>query len=250
MVFRLLPAAVLNASGFLFFGSFLVMAKNSGGYFSITNFFDGLARSARVLALSVWLSAYRLPLSRRSCRLCGVLCCGAGVCLSALLSRLVGLFLPVLRGCVAAVSPCVCLWRDILPAVARFGGRSYVFPPALLSFVYGRFSAFCGVASDCIKKTPHGGGVVVRCLFEIFMNRAEKFRYNGEYYIYYHRRHLLAFSFNCSSVRAQNSLKRRSAFSRSPYLSRHTPAASVRVTVKRIASKSKVILTDKPARPS
>lgn len=120
---------------------FLVMAKNSGGYFSITNFFDGLARSARVLALSVCFSSYRLPLSRLSCRLCCVLLRGVGVCLSALLSRQVGLFLPVLRGCVAAVLPCVCLWRDILPAVARFGGRSYVFPPALLSLVYGRFMA-------------------------------------------------------------------------------------------------------------
>nr|DAG41453.1 MAG TPA: hypothetical protein [Caudoviricetes sp.] len=29
---------------------------------------------------------------------------------------------------------------------------------------------------------------MVRGLFEIFINRAEKFRYNGEYYIYYHRR--------------------------------------------------------------
>lgn len=140
---------------------FLVMAKNSGGYFSIANFFDGLARSARVFALSVCFSSYRLPLSRLSCRLCGVLLRGVGVCLSALLSRLVGLFLPVLRGCVAVVPPCVCLWRDILPAVARFGGRAYVFPPALLSPVYGRFMAFCGCASGCIRKTPHGGGVSV-----------------------------------------------------------------------------------------
>ena len=133
------------------------MAKNSGGYFSITNFFERLARSARLFALSVCCLACRLPLSRRSCRLCGVLLRGVGVCLSALVSSLVGLFLAVLRG--RAVAAFVLL-RVLLPAVARLCGRLYVFPPALLSFVYGRFSAFCGGVSDCIKKTPHGGGVV------------------------------------------------------------------------------------------
>lgn len=143
---------------------FLVMAKNSGGYFSITNFLTvshGLARSARVFALSVCFSAYRPPLSRRSCRLCGVLLRVVCVCLSVVVSSLVWLFLPVLRGVSVAVLSCVRLWRDILPAVACLGGRSYVFPPALLSCVYGRFMAFCGGASDCIRKTPHGGGVSV-----------------------------------------------------------------------------------------
>lgn len=140
---------------------FLVMAKNSGGYFSITNFFDGFARSARLLALSACLSAYRLPLSRRSCCLCGVLLRGVGVCLSVLVSRLVGLFLPVPRGLSVTVLSCVRLWGDILPAVACLGGAAYIFPFAWLSLVCGCFMAFCGGASDCIRKTPHGGGVSV-----------------------------------------------------------------------------------------
>lgn len=140
---------------------FLVMAKNSGGYFSITNFFDGLARSARVFALSVCFSAYRPPLSRRSCRLCGVLL--RGVCVSCLwlFRRLWGCFWRFYAVALLCLSLCVRLWRVLLLAVARLRGWSYVFPPALLSFVYGRFMAFCGGASDCIRKTPHGGGVSV-----------------------------------------------------------------------------------------
>ena len=163
------------------------MAKNSGGYFSITNFLT-VSHGLRGCLFSRFVSAYCLPLSRRSCRLCGVLLRGVGVCLSALVSSLVGLFWRFYTVARWRRSSCVRLWRVLLPAVARLRGRSYVFPPALLSFVYGRFSAFCGVVSDCIKKTPHGGGVVVRRLFEIFINRAEKFRYNGKQYIYYHRR--------------------------------------------------------------
>lgn len=123
---------------------FLVMAKNSGGYFSITNFFDGLARSARVFVLSVCFSAYCLPLSRRSCRLCGVLSRWVGVCLSVPVSSLVGLFWLFYAVARWRRSSCARLWRALLPAVARLRGRSYVFPPALLSFVYGCFSAFCG----------------------------------------------------------------------------------------------------------
>lgn len=156
------------------------MAKNSGGYFSITNFFDGLARSARLLALSVCLSAYCLPLSRRSCCLCGVLLRGGGCSLSAPVSSLVGLFLAVLRG------------RAVAAVVLRlFVGRSFaccgsfvwlvVFSrPRCFRLFTGVFLAFCDVVSDCIKKTPRGGGVVFWGLFEIFINRAEKFRYNGE----------------------------------------------------------------------
>lgn len=98
---------------------FLVMAKNSGGYFSITNFFDCLARSARVLALSVWLSAYCLPLSRRSCRLCGVLLRWVGVCLYVVVSSLVGLFRWFYAVALLCLSLCVRLWCVLLPAVAR-----------------------------------------------------------------------------------------------------------------------------------
>lgn len=125
---------------------FLVMAKNSGGYFSITNFFDGLARSARVLALSVWLSAYRLPLSRRSCRLCGVLLCGVCVCLFAPVSSLVGLFLAVLRGC--TVSAFV-LRSIVARSFARCGSFvwSVVCFPARVAFV--RLRAFSGVLRRC-----------------------------------------------------------------------------------------------------
>lgn len=183
--FLIAPAAVLNASGLLFRLVFLVMAKNSGGYFSITNFFDGLARSARLSVLSACLSACRLPLSRRSCRFCGVLLRWAGVCLPALVSSLVGLFLAVLHGRAVAL---VVLRSLVARSFACCGSFAclVVYFPARVAFV--RLRAFFGGASDCIKKTPHGGGVVVRCLFEIFINCAEKFRYNGEYYIYYHRR--------------------------------------------------------------
>lgn len=113
---------------------FLVMAKNSGGYFSITNFFDGLARSARLFTLSVCLSAYRLPLSRRFCRLCGVLLRGAGVCLSVSVSSLVGLFLAVLRG-LAVVS--VVLRSLVARSFARCGSFAWsvVCFPARVAFV-------------------------------------------------------------------------------------------------------------------
>lgn len=125
---------------------FLVMAKNSGGYFSITNFFDGLARSARVLALSVCLSAYRLPLSRRYCRLCGVLLCGACVCLFAPVSSLVGLFLAVLRGC--TVSAFV-LRSIVARSFARCGSFAWsvVCFPARVAFV--RLQAFFCVLRRC-----------------------------------------------------------------------------------------------------
>ena len=125
---------------------FLVMPKNSGGYFSITNFFDGLALSARLLALSVWLSAYCLPLSRRFCRLCGVLLRGVGACLSAPVLLLVWLFLAVLRG--RAVSAFVL--RSI---VARYFARcgsfawSVVCFPARVAFV--RLRSFFGVLRRC-----------------------------------------------------------------------------------------------------
>lgn len=125
---------------------FLVMAKNSGGYFSITNFFDGLARSARVLALSVCLSAYRLPLSRRSCRLCGVLLRGAGVCLSVLVTRLVGLFLPVLRGLSVAALSCVLLVGRYFARRGSFRWRGVYFPARV---AFARLRAFYGVLRRC-----------------------------------------------------------------------------------------------------
>lgn len=167
---------------------FLVMAKNSGGYFSITNFLTGShglrgCLFSRSVALLV------------SCRLCAVLAVSAAFCCVGWAFAVRARFVAcgAVFGCPArlhgvGVRPafdCGALFCSLW-LVLR--GRSYVFPPALLSFVYGRFSAFCGVVSDCIKKTPHGGGVVVRRLFEIFINRAEKFRYNGKQYIYYHRR--------------------------------------------------------------
>lgn len=125
---------------------FLVMPKNSGGYFSITNFFDGLARSARVLALSVCLSAYRLPLSRRSCRLCGVLLCGVCVCLFAPVSSLVGLFLAVLRGCTVSA---LVLRSIVARSFARCGSFAWsvVCFPARVAFV--RLKAFFGVLRRC-----------------------------------------------------------------------------------------------------
>lgn len=121
---------------------FLVMAKNSGGYFSITNFFDGLARSARVFVLSVCFSAYCLPLSRRSCRLCGVLSRWVGVCLSAPVLSLAGLFFAVLRG--RTVSAFV-LRSIVARSFARCGSFAWsvVCFPARVAFV--RLWAFFGV---------------------------------------------------------------------------------------------------------
>ena len=164
------------------------MAKNSGGYFSITNFLTvshglrGCSFFRFASLLVVCHSRAVLAVSVAFCRAGWVFACPRSF------RRLWGCFWLSYAVARWRRSSCVRLWRALLLAVARLRGRSYVFPPALLSFVYGRFSAFCGGASDCIKKTPHGGGVVVRGLFEIFINRAEKFRYNGEYYIYYHRR--------------------------------------------------------------
>lgn len=140
---------------------FLVMAKNSGGYFSITNFFAvshglrGCLRFRFVSLLIVCRSRAVLAVSVAFC------CAGCVFACSRLFRRLWGCFW---LSCAVARwrrSSCVRLWRALLLAVARLRGRSYVFPPALLSFVYGRFMAFCGGASDCIRKTPHGGGVSV-----------------------------------------------------------------------------------------
>lgn len=167
---------------------FLVMAKNSGGYFSITNFLT-VSHSLRGCLLSRSVALLAACHSRAVLAVSAAFCCVGWVfACPRSFRRLWGCFWRFYAVARCRRSSCVRLWRVLLPAVARLRGRSYVFPPALLSFVYGRFSAFCGVASDCIKETPHGGGVVVRGLFEIFINRAEKFRYNGEYYIYYHRR--------------------------------------------------------------
>lgn len=128
---------------------FLVMAKNSGGYFSITNFLTvshGLARSARVFALSVCFSAYRPPLSRRSCRLCGVLLRGVCVCLSVVVSSLVGLFLAVL--CSRAVV-FVSLRLFVARSFARCGSFAWLVVcfPARVAFV--RLRAFFGVLRRC-----------------------------------------------------------------------------------------------------
>ena len=167
---------------------FLVMAKNSGGYFSITNFLT-VSHGLRGCLLFRFASLLIVRHSRAVLAVSAAFCCA--VCVFAclwLFRRLWGCFWRFYVVALLCLSLCVRLWRVLLLAVARLRGWSYVFPPALLSFVYGRFSAFCGVASDYIKKTPHGGGVVVRRLFEIFINRAEKFRYNGKQYIYYHRR--------------------------------------------------------------
>lgn len=122
---------------------FLVMAKNSGGYFSITNFLTvshGLrgclffrfasllivCRSRAVLAVSVAFCRVGWGLLVRAC----FVACGA--VLAVLRGRTVAAF--VLRSIVAR-------------SFARCGSFAWsvvCFPPALLSFVYGCFSAFCG----------------------------------------------------------------------------------------------------------
>lgn len=139
---------------------FLVMAKNSGGYFSITNFLTvshglrGCLRFRFGSLLIVCRSRAVLAVSAAFCCVGWVFACPRSF------RRLCGCFWRFYAVARWRRSSCVRLWRVLLLAVARLCGRSYVFPPALLSFVYGRFSAFCGGASDCIKKTPHGGGVV------------------------------------------------------------------------------------------
>ena len=128
MVFRLLPAAVLNASGLLFFGSFLVMAKNSGGYFSITNFLTvshGLARSRTVCA--------------------GVCSFGLLLCLS---SATLAPFLPSLRRFVAR-GVCLLVCGCFVACGAVFGGSMHSRCCVCLSaFVCGAF--FCSLWLVCV----------------------------------------------------------------------------------------------------